>query len=220
MTVQEFAKLIDHTCLKQTATVEDIELLCDEAWQYRFKCVCINPYFVPRAFAQLNGSNVDVCAVIDFPLGAGAFAQKLHQAEEAIEDGAKELDMVANIGLIKSGQWRLVQEDISGMRSICSEQIILKVIIETGSLTATEIVEACKCAQAAGADFIKTSTGFMGIGATTDTVSLLRKTVGNTMGVKAGGGIRDLTTTLAMLRAGANRIGVSNSCAILNEFTQ
>jgi len=211
----ELAQMIDHTNLRPDATEEDIKRLCHEALEYEFRCVCVNPTNVPMVVDNLEGSGVGVCAVVGFPLGAQTSKTKSFEAEEAIGWGASEVDMVMNMGLLKSGKEELVGLDIQGVVE-SSKGKIVKVILETALLTYQEKLKACLIAQIAGAHFVKTSTGFGGLpGATVEDVKLLRETVGEDMGVKASGGIRDLETALKMIEAGANRIGTSSGVQIM-----
>lgn len=211
----ELAQMIDHTNLRPDATEEDIKRLCHEALEYEFRCVCVNPTNVPMVVDNLEGSGVGVCAVVGFPLGAQTSKTKSFEAEEAVGWGASEVDMVMNMGLLKSGKEELVGLDIQGVVE-SSKGKIVKVILETALLTYQEKLKACLIAQIAGAHFVKTSTGFGGLpGATVEDVKLLRETVGEDMGVKASGGIRDLETALKMIEAGANRIGTSSCVQIM-----
>lgn len=211
----ELAQMIDHTNLRPDATEEDIKRLCHEALEYEFQCVCVNPTNVPMVVDNLEGSGVGVCAVVGFPLGAQTSKTKSFEAEEAVGWGASEVDMVMNMGLLKSGKEELVGLDIQGVVE-SSKGKIVKVILETALLTYQEKLKACLIAQIAGAHFVKTSTGFGGLpGATVEDVKLLRETVGEDMGVKASGGIRNLETALKMIGAGANRIGTSSGVQIM-----
>ncbi len=218
LTPVEVAALIDHTLLKPDATEADIRKLCAEAREYGFASVCINPSWVPLAAKLLAGAKSKVCTVIGFPLGATSTIAKVCESEEAIADGAKELDMVINVGLLKSGNSVSAGHDI---RAVCEAAhksgVLLKVIIESCLLTREEKILASQLAKAAGADFVKTSTGFSTGGATTDDVRLMRETVGPAMGVKASGGIRTLADLLAMVAAGATRIGASAGVKIVEE---
>lgn len=209
-----YEKYIDHTLLKPDATIDDIFVLCNEAKEYHFMSVCINPCFVPFAKAYLEGSGVKVCTVIGFPLGANLTRTKVDETVQAIANGADEVDMVINVGMLKAHQDEYVKEEISLIRQ-ASLGHILKVIIETCLLTDEEKVRACLLAKEAGADFVKTSTGFSKGGATIEDVKLMRKTVGPDMGVKASGGIRTHEDMLAMIEAGATRIGTSNGTKII-----
>lgn len=212
---RDLAKIIDHTLLKPDATWDQIAKLCREAAEYQFKSVCINPFWVPYAVTQLKGSPVVVAAVIGFPLGAGFASLKVKEAEEAILAGAKELDMVQNIGALKSGQRELILEEIRDVVRVAQGKALVKVILEMGLLTEVEKKAACRISKEAGADFVKTSTGFGFGGATEADVALMRETVGPEMGVKASGGIRNYETALVMIKAGANRIGTSSGVDIV-----
>ena len=210
------AKYLDHTILKPDATVAEIDELCDEALRHRFASVCVNGAWVRRCAEILDGSDVLVCSVIGFPLGAMASEVKIYEARRAIEDGACEIDMVIHIGALKSGDDAFVQRDIAGVAEVCHRHgAKLKTILETCLLTDAEKVRACELAKAAGADFVKTSTGFLKGGATIADVALMRRTVGPRLGVKASGGVRDVETAKAMIDAGATRIGASASVAIV-----
>ncbi|MCZ6598166.1 MAG: deoxyribose-phosphate aldolase [Planctomycetota bacterium] len=207
---------IDHTLLKPDASLEEIDKLCDEALRYEFASVCINGVHVRRSAEILSGSSVIVCAVVGFPLGAMAPEVKVYEARRAIEDGACEIDMVMNIGALKSGDDAFVQRDVAGVVEVCHRMgARLKVILEAALLTDPEKVRACQLAKAAGADFVKTSTGFSKGGATVEDVALMRRTVGPTLGVKAAGGVRTQADARAMVAAGATRIGASASVAIV-----
>jgi len=205
--------MIDHTLLKAVATKEQIVKLCEEARQYHFASVCVNPANVSLAAEQLKGSGVKVCTVIGFPLGANTSVVKAFEATDAIANGADEVDMVINVGAMKAGDTELVYNDIKAVRDASAGKL-LKVIIETCYLTDEEKVKACELSKKAGADFVKTSTGFGTGGATAEDVALMRKTVGPDMGVKASGGIRDAEAAAAMVKAGANRLGCSAGVAI------
>lgn len=209
------AKYIDHTLLKPDATFDGMDKLCEEAIKYRFKAVCVNSGSVAYVSGKLQGSGVDVCSVVGFPLGAMHTSAKAFEAERAIEDGAQELDMVLNIGALKSGDLKTVDMDIRTVRLVSESPVVLKVIIETSLLTEEEKIRACEIAKKAGADFVKTSTGFSGGGATIEDVVLMRSVVGPTMGVKASGGIKDFATASAMIAAGANRIGAGAGVTII-----
>lgn len=208
------AKLIDHTILKPVATQEDVRRICEEAKQYGFFSVCINPYWVAYAKELLKGSDVKVCTVIGFPLGANTTAVKEYETQDALKNGADEIDMVINLGALKSGDYDTVLKDIAAVRKAC-EGKILKVIIETSQLTDDEKVKACGLSAEAGADFVKTSTGFTGGGATAADVALMRKSVPANMQVKASGGVRSRADFDAMVAAGATRIGASNGVKII-----
>ena len=214
MDKKTIAAMIDHTLLKPEATPAQVEKLCAEAAEYHFASVCVNPVYIPLAARLLNGTGVKVCCVVGFPLGAIAPEQKAAEAASCAAMGAEELDMVIHVGAAKAGDWALVQRDIEGVVKAAAGHTV-KVIIETCLLTDEEKVKACEAAKAAGADFVKTSTGFSTGGATTHDIALMRKTVGPEMGVKASGGIRDYETAMAMIEAGANRIGASAGIAIV-----
>ncbi|ACY47949.1 deoxyribose-phosphate aldolase [Rhodothermus marinus] len=225
MTPQELARLIDHTALKPDTTEARIRTLCEEARRYGFAAVCVNPCFVPLAAELLQGSEVAVCTVVGFPLGANRTAIKAAEAEQAIRDGAAELDMVQNIGLLKSGRLREVLEDIRAVVGVARaarppagrDRILVKVILETALLTDAEKETACRLALEAGADFVKTSTGFAGGGATVEDVALMRRVVGDRMGVKASGGIRTRAQAEALVAAGASRLGTSAGVALVQD---
>jgi deoxyribose-phosphate aldolase len=212
------AGLIDHTLLKPDATRAEIETLCREAREYGFATVCLNPTWVPLAARLLRGSAVGVCTVVGFPLGATTADVKQYETRRVVFDGATEVDMVINIGALKSGDVRTVQLDIEAVTDVCrAAGVISKVIIETALLTDEEKVTASTLAKAAGADFVKTSTGFARGGATPADVALMRRVVGAEMGVKAAGGVRDLSGAQEMVRAGATRIGASAGVKIVQE---
>lgn len=214
MDKKTIASMIDHTLLKPEATPAQIEKLCAEAAEYHFASVCVNPVYIPLAARLLKDTGVKVCCVVGFPLGAIAPEQKAAEAASCAAMGAEELDMVIHVGAAKAGDWALVQRDIEGVVKAAAGHTV-KVIIETCLLTDEEKVKACETAKAAGAHFVKTSTGFSTGGATTHDIALMRKTVGPEMGVKASGGIRDYETAMAMIEAGANRIGASAGIAIV-----
>ena len=216
----ELAKMIDHTFLKPDATEAQISKLCDEALKYQFCSVCVNPFWVPFAAQILTGSSVKVCTVIGFPLGATLSASKAYEATESIYLGAKEVDMVLNVGAMKTGKLDLVLTDIQAVVNAATGRALVKVILETGFLTEAEKIKACELCSQAGADFVKTSTGFGPGGATVDDIALMRRTVGPKIGVKASGGVRDYATTIAMIEAGANRIGTSSGIAIISNLSQ
>ena len=212
------ARLIDHTLLKPDATAAQVERLCEEARFHGFAAVCINPVFVPLAAEMLEGSGVGVCTVVGFPLGASRTVIKVAEAKQAMADGASEIDMVLYIGALKAGDHDAVRQDITALAGAChAGGALLKVIIEAVLLDDHEKVTACQLSQAAGADFVKTSTGFAGGGATVEDVRLMRQTVGSEMGVKAAGGIRSYADALAMVEAGATRIGVSAGVYIVEQ---
>ena len=211
------AKYIDHTLLKPDATEAQIEQLCAEAREYGFASVCVNSCYASLAARLLAGSDVAVCCVIGFPLGAATTAAKAFEAADAAQNGATEIDMVINVGAAKDGRWDDVVADIAGVVAAIKGKALLKVIIETCLLTDGEKIRACRAAVRAGADFVKTSTGFSKAGATAADVALMRKTVGPEIGVKAAGGIRTCADAMAMIEAGASRIGASAGIAILAE---
>ena len=214
----DWAKLIDHTLLKPEATDEDIKRLCEEAARYGFASVCVNPTWVRAAACSLHGTGVPVCTVIGFPLGATLSDVKAYEARRAILDGAREVDMVINVGALKSGDDCLVEHDIHMVVEVAHEyQATCKVIIETALLTNDEKVRACQAAKKAGADFVKTSTGFAKGGATVADVALMRRTVGSELGVKASGGVKGLEDARKMVEAGATRIGASVGVKIAQE---
>lgn len=213
------ARMIDHTLLKPEGTREQIEKLCREAARYEFASVCVNPVWVPLAAQLLRGTPVKVCAVVGFPLGATLTSVKRYEAAELLRLGAQELDMVMNVGAMKSGDRTRVETDVRGVCEVVhGGGGILKVILENVLLTHEEKVAACEICVAAGADFVKTSTGFAAGGATAEDVALMRATVGDRAGVKAAGGIRTAADLKTMVAAGANRIGASASLAILKEL--
>lgn len=208
------AGFIDHTALKPETTTEQIKKLCGEAMEYGFASVCVNPYHVNLCSRLLGGSSVKVCTVIGFPLGATTTAAKAAEAAEAVNNGAHEVDMVLNVGAIKSGDIEYAKQDIAAVVEAVKGKALVKVILETCLLTDEEKIIGCRISKEAGADFVKTSTGFSTGGATTADIRLMRETVGPDMGVKASGGIRDYETAEAMIDAGATRIGASASVAI------
>ncbi len=215
LSADEMAKYIDHTVLKPEAAREAFDKLCDEARQYGFKSVCVNSDRVEYVAEKLKDTEVFICSVVGFPLGAMETSAKAFEAKRAVEEGADELDMVINIGALKSGDLNTVEEDIRAVRDAANRPTVLKVIIETCLLTDEEKVRACEIAKKAGADFVKTSTGFSTGGATLEDVALMRKTVGPDIGVKASGGIKDFATAAAMIEAGANRIGAGAGVEIV-----
>lgn len=210
----KYNKLIDHTLLKADATKEQITQLCKEAIENDFASVCVNPSFIPLCSDLLKGSSVKVCTVIGFPLGAMTTASKVFEAKNAVEVGADEVDMVINIGKLKDGEKDYVRNEITEIKKACGNHI-LKVIIETCLLTDEEKVLACQLAKDAGADFVKTSTGFSTHGATKEDVALMRETVGEEMGVKAAGGVRNKQDLEDMVNAGATRIGTSRGVELV-----
>jgi deoxyribose-phosphate aldolase len=214
---KELAKIIDSTNVKATATKSEIETLCKEAVQYNFRCAVVNPVYVKFAAKLLKGSKVKVCSTVGFPFGVSLPEIKALEAIKAVEDGAEELDMVINLSAFKSGDYDFVKRDIAAVLDVkrLSKDVIVKVIIETDYLTRSEKIIACKLVKEAVADFVKTSTGFFGGGATVEDVRLMRQTVGKNMGVKAAGGIRTYADAVAMIEAGANRLGTSTAVAII-----
>lgn len=216
---KKLASLIDHTLLKAEATDEQVIKLCREAVQYGFHSVCVNPTYVRLASKWVTGSPVRICSVVGFPLGASLPEVKAFEAQKAIADGGQEIDMVLNIGALKSGSTNLVQEDIAAVVQVCHDAgALCKVILETAYLTLAEKIAACRLAVKAGADFVKTSTGFGPSGATVEDVALMRGTVGPNVGVKAAGGIRTYSTAREMVSAGANRLGASSSVQIIQSI--
>lgn len=213
----ELNRFIDHTLLKADAKKEDIKNLCEEAQDYNFKSVCINPTWVKYASELLNNSTVEVCTVIGFPLGANSSKIKKIETEKAIEDGATEVDMVINIGALKSGDLKTVEEDIRLVIEAVNSKAIVKIIIETSLLSDEEKVTVSKIIEKVGADFVKTSTGFSTGGATLSDVSLIRDNISDSMGIKASGGIRDKETAVEMINAGATRIGASSGIEIVSQ---
>lgn len=213
------ARMIDHTLLRADATQTEISKLMDEAKQYQFASVCVNPTWVAYSAEQLAGTEVKVCTVIGFPLGATMSEVKAFEAKKAIEQGAQEVDMVINIGQLKAGNDSFVQQDIEAVVKAAAGQALVKVIIETCLLTDDEKVRACELAVKAGADFVKTSTGFSTGGATAEDVALMRRTVGPQVGVKASGGVRSLEDVNRMIEAGASRIGASSGVSIMKGLT-
>ena len=217
-TAGQWASLIDHTLLKPEATDDDIKKLCQEAATYRFASVCVNPTWVRVAACNLAASGVPVCTVIGFPLGATLPDVKAYEARRAIFDGAREVDMVINVGALKSGDDCLVEHDIRSVVQVAHEyDVTCKVIIETALLTDDEKVRACQAAKNAGADFVKTSTGFSKGGATVADIALMRRAVGSELGVKASGGVKSMADARAMVEAGATRIGASVGVKIAQE---
>jgi deoxyribose-phosphate aldolase len=215
---REIARLIDHTLLKADATRAQIEKLCAEAREHAFATVCVNPYWVRHCAELLRGGETGVCTVAGFPLGATPAEVKAYEAARAIADGASEVDMVMNVGALKSGDYRAVERDVAGVAETCRRGgAVSKVIIEAALLTDDEKVKACVISKLARADFVKTSTGFGPGGATAADVALMRRVVGPEMGVKAAGGVRDLKSAQEMIDAGADRIGASVGVKIVQE---
>jgi deoxyribose-phosphate aldolase len=207
-------KLFDHTILKADATKEDVKKVCEEAMAYSFCSVCVNSYYVPYVAELLHGSDVKICTVVGFPLGAMSTRAKALEAKIAVMDGADEVDMVINIGALKDKDYDVVLEDIKAVKEACGNAL-LKVIIETCLLTDEEKIKACELSKEANADFVKTSTGFSTAGAKVEDVRLMRETVGNDMGVKASGGIHDKEFANALVEAGASRLGTSATIKIV-----
>jgi deoxyribose-phosphate aldolase len=207
---------MDHTILKADTPKSEVLRIIEEAKKYHFYSVCVNPVWVSLAAEELKGEPVSVCTVIGFPLGASTTATKVFETEDAIKNGADEVDMVISVGQLKSGDYEAVQNDIAGVVTAAKDRALVKVILETCLLTDEEIVKACELAKAAGADFVKTSTGFSTGGADVNDVRLMRETVGPEMGVKASGGIHNEAQALVMVEAGASRLGTSASVAIIS----
>lgn len=214
MDKRTLARMIDHTILKPEASEEAVRRICEDALKYNFASVCINPCNIPLVAQMLKGSEVKVCTVIGFPLGANSTAVKAFETEDAIKNGAQEVDMVINIGKLKSKDYEYVKNDIKAVVDAAKGKALTKVIIETSLLTDEEKVIACKLSKKAGADFVKTSTGFSTGGATPEDIKLMRETVGPEMGVKASGGVRSHEDAIKVIEAGATRIGASASIAI------
>ena len=210
-----YAKYIDHTLLAMNATEDQIQKLCDEAKEYHFYSVCVNSGYVPLAAELLKGSDVKVCSVVGFPLGAMLTSAKAYETEMAVKAGAEEIDMVINVGWLKSNNWQAVKQDIEAVFKSCNN-VPLKVILETCLLSKEEIIKICLICKEIGVGFVKTSTGFSTSGATVEDVKLMRETVGENIGVKASGGIRDRMTAEKMVQAGANRLGASAGIAIVS----
>ena len=216
MDKKEMAKYLDDTLLKADATPEQIVKICEEAKTYGCASVCVNSSYVPLVAKELSGSEVKTCCVSGFPLGACTSESKAAETADSIEKGANEVDMVIQIGRAKAGEWDYVKSDIEAVVKAAAGKAIVKVIIETCLLTDEEKIKACQIAKEAGADFVKTSTGFSTGGATVEDIRLMRETVGKDMGVKASGGVRDFEKVQAMIDAGATRIGTSSAAGILN----
>lgn len=215
----ELNRMIDHTVLKADSKKADVLRVIEEAKAHHFYSVCINPAWVSLAANELAGSDIQVCTVIGFPLGANTSATKAFETKDAIANGATEVDMVINIGALKDGEDELVQKDIEAVVQAAEKKALVKVIIETALLTKEEIARVCRLAKAAGADFVKTSTGFSTAGAKVEDVRLMRETVGTEMGVKASGGIHNAEEAQAMVESGASRLGTSASIAIVTGTT-
>jgi deoxyribose-phosphate aldolase len=215
MKSEQIAAMIDHTLLKADSTQQEIIKLCKEAKQYNFATVCVNPYWVRLAVQELKDSKVGITTVIGFPLGSSTSLVKSTEASDAIQNGATEIDMVLNVGALKSGDFDAVERDIEGVVLACKGKAIVKVIIETCYLTDDEKKRAAEMCKSAGADFVKTSTGFGPSGATLKDIQLIRQTVGNEMGIKASGGVRDLPFAIQLIEAGATRLGTSSGIALV-----
>jgi len=211
------AKYIDHTILKPEATVEEVKKLCKEAREYNFASVCVNGCYAKLVSSELAGSDVKTCVVVGFPLGAMTKEAKAFETSDAIKNGADEIDMVINVGALKDKNYDLLKQDVEAVVNAAKDKAIVKVIIETCLLTDEEKVKACEISKEAKADFVKTSTGFSTGGATKEDIALMRKTVGEGLGVKASGGVRDYNTAMDMINAGASRIGASASISIVSE---
>lgn len=216
MNKKDLARLIDHTLLKSETKIEDIKKLCEEALKYQFYSVCINPCYVKTAKEFLKNSDIKICTVISFPLGASTIKTKIYEATEAIENGADEIDMVMNIGMFKSNRYEYIYEEISSIKKAI-EYRILKVTIETSILSEEEKIKASEIIKKSGANFVKTSTGFSQGGATKEDVLLIRKSVGDNFGIKASGGIKTYQQAVELIKAGATRIGSSSSVKIMEE---
>jgi len=215
LTPEEMAKYIDHTLLKPEASIDAVDTICDEAVRHGFKAVCVHSGYIAHVAQKLSGKEVTVCSVVGFPLGAMHSSAKAFEAQTAVECGARELDMVLNVGAVKSADFKTAEADIRAVREAAGPKTILKVIIETSLLTEEEKIQACQISKNGGADFVKTSTGFAGGGATVTDVRLMRKIVGHEMRIKASGGIKDWNTAVTMIKAGADRIGTSSGVAII-----
>ena len=212
---KDLAKYIDHTALKAITTASDIEKLCEEAAEFGFASVCVNPYFVPMAKKLLKGSEVKVCTVIGFPLGASTKEAKAMESIKAVADGAGEVDMVLNVSAMKTGDLKYVEEDIRLVVNSVPENVCVKVILETCYLTLEEVKKASDLAMKAGADFVKTSTGFGTDGATVENIKAMKEVVGNKLEIKASGGVKDIETAKKMIAAGATRIGTSSGVELV-----
>ena len=213
----DIGKYIDHTILKPEATVDEVKKLCREAKEYNFASVCVNGCYAKLVSSELAGSDVKTCVVVGFPLGAMTKEAKAFETSDAIKNGADEIDMVINVGALKDKNYDLLKQDVEAVVNAAKDKAIVKVIIETCLLTDEEKVKACEISKEAKADFVKTSTGFSTGGATKEDIALMRKTVGEGLGVKASGGVRDYNTAMDMINAGASRIGASASISIVSE---
>lgn len=212
--ITTYNKFIDHTSLKPQTTKKEIKILCNEAKKFKFASVCVNPCFVEFAAKELKGTEVKVCTVIGFPLGANTTETKVFETKDAIKKGAQEIDMVINVGKLKENDYKYLTNEIAAVKKACGKKI-LKVIIETCLLSDKEKVEICKCIKNAKADFVKTSTGFSTGGACLEDIKLLKKTVKNSLLIKASGGIKTKDEMLKMIKAGANRIGTSKGTSLI-----
>ena len=212
--ITTYNKFIDHTSLKPQTTKKEIKILCNEAKKFKFASVCVNPCFVEFAAKELKGTEVKVCTVIGFPLGANTTETKVFETKDAIKNGAQEIDMVINVGKLKENDYKYLTNEIAAVKKACGKKI-LKVIIETCLLSDKEKVEICKCIKNAKADFVKTSTGFSTGGACLEDIKLLKKTVKNSLLIKASGGIKTKDEMLKMIKAGANRIGTSKGTSLI-----
>jgi deoxyribose-phosphate aldolase len=212
----QLASMIDHTILKADTTREQVKKVCLEALEHKFASVCVNPSYVSYVSQMLKGSNVKTCTVVGFPLGATTTKAKVDETIDVLNCGAQEVDMVINVGAIKSRDWDFVKKDIEEVVLASKEKAIVKVIIEACLMTDAEKVMACRVSKEAGAHFVKTSTGFSAGGATIEDIALMRKEVGSNLGVKASGGIKDFAKAIAMIQAGANRIGTSSGIEIVS----
>lgn len=215
--MSQIAKFIDHTLLKPEATEQQVIKICEEARQYSFASVCVNPCYTKLVASKLKGSSVKTCVVIGFPLGANTSKVKAFEAKEAVANGAEEVDMVINVGEMKAGNYLYVEADIKAVCDAVKGKALTKVIIETCLLTDEEKVKVCQLAVSAGAEFVKTSTGFNASGANVSDIALMRKTVGKNIGVKASGGIRSYDAAISLINAGASRIGASAGIKMLEE---
>lgn len=218
MTPEQIAQYFDHTILKPDATTEEVTRICEEAIKYGFFSVCVNPVHIPQVKKQLQGSKVKVCSVVGFPLGAHTFGIKALETKKAVTEGADEVDMVINVGALKDGNLELVEQDIKAVVEAADGRCV-KVIIETCLLTEDEKIKACAISKNAGAHFVKTSTGFSTGGATVEDVALMKKTVEGQLQVKASGGIKSYDDAVAMIDAGADRIGASAGVSIIKDMT-
>jgi len=219
VTPKDLPKYIDHTLLKAEAKPADLEKLCSEAREYSFFSICVNSSNVAQCAKLLEGSSVKVGSTVGFPLGAMLTKAKAYETSAAIEDGAREIDMVMNIGAMKAGNIKLVEDDMAAIRKACGSAVLLKVIFETCLLSSEEIAKACEIAKTTGMDFVKTSTGFSTAGATMEHVALMRQMVGPVMGVKAAGGVRTFADAVNMIKAGATRLGTSGGVGIIKGET-